>query len=303
MKNLITREVKIGVAFVVALGILIYGINYLKGVDIFNPSKYVYVKYNNINGLIKSSPVYADGYRVGTVSDIIYDYANPGNIVVQVELDKDFRLPKGSYAELQTEMLGGVTMHFLMANNMRESYDVGDTIPGVLNSGVLGDLLQDFVPQIERMMPKLDSILTSVNKLLADERINSMLENADNTMSNLSATSASIKAMMANDVPAVMTKLNTIEDNVIVITDQLAAIDYVNTMASVNQTLEDVRRFTSQLNSKDNTIGLLLNDSSIYNNLNSTFENASNLLYDLKANPKRYVHFSLFGGKEKKNKE
>lgn len=298
MKKIIGKEVKIGVTFIVALGILIYGLNYLKGVDIFNPSKYVYVKYNNINGLIKSSPVYADGFRVGTVSDITYDYDSPGNIIVQVELDDEVRIPKGSYAELRTEMLGGVTMHILLSNNMRESYNVGDTIPGVLNNGIMDVLATDFVPQIERMMPKLDSILASVKELLADERINSMLANADNTMANLSHASANLRVMMDKDIPDAMRKLNDIEDNVVVITDKLAGLDYEQTISSVNQTLAEVKSFTSKLNSKDNTIGLLLNDSTMYNNLNSTFENASNLLYDLKAHPKRYVHFSLFGRKE-----
>lgn len=298
MKKLINKEIKIGLSFIVALGILIYGLNYLKGVDIFNPSKYVYVKYNNINGLIKSSPVYADGFRVGTVSDIIYNYDNPGNIIVQVELDEEVRIPKGSYAELRTEMLGGVTMHILLSNNMRESYGVGDTIPGVLNNGIMDALSTDFIPQVEKMIPKLDSILYSVNRLLADERINSMLSSADNTMANLASASSNLRVMMDKDIPNVISKLNGIEDNVLVITDKLSGLDYEKTINSVNETLANVNRFTSKLNSKDNTIGLLLNDSSMYNNLNSTFENASNLLYDLKEHPKRYVHFSLFGRKE-----
>ncbi len=299
MKKFVRKEIKIGIAFIAALGILIYGINYLKGIDIFNPSKYVYVKYSNINGLIKSSPVYADGFRVGTVSDIAYDYYNPGNILVQVELDKEVVIPKGSFAELRTEMLGGVTMHFIMAKiNAAGNYDVGDTIPGKLNNGMMDALATDFLPKVEAMLPKLDSILHSVNTLLADERINSILSNADNTIANLAQASSSIREMMDNDIPNVITKLNGIGDNVENITGKLACIDFEKTMSSVNETLASVNSFTSKLNAKDNTLGLLLNDSAMYNNLNSTFMNASNLLYDLKEHPKRYVHFSLFGGRK-----
>lgn len=298
-----TKEAKIGLAGIIALGMLIYGINYLKGVDIFNPSKYIYVKYSNINGLIKSSPVFADGFKVGTVSDIHYDYNNPGNIIVQIELDEAVRIPKGSYGELRMDMLGSSSMHILLSNNMRESYQVGDTIPGVVNGGVMDILAKDFIPAFETMMPKIDSILTSLNALLADGRFDKTLTSVQNTAANLERTTAGLNRMMNNDVPQAISKLNKIEDNVLVITDNLAGIDFRKTMDEVDRTISNVNEFTAKLNSKDNTIGLLLNDKSLYNNLNSTAENASELLSDLKKNPKRYVHFSVFGKKDCKSEK
>lgn len=301
--KIFTKEAKIGLAGIVALGMLIYGINYLKGVDILNPSKYIYVKYTNVNGLIKSSPVYADGFKIGTVSDIQYDYYNPGNIVVQIELDDKVRIPKGSFGELRTDMLGSSSMHLLLSNNMRESYQVGDTIPGVVNGGVMDVLSKSFVPKFEQMMPKLDSILSSLNRLLADGRFDATMSSVQNTMSNLEQTTASLNTMMKSDVPMALDKLNKIEDNVLVITDNLAGIDFSKTMEEVDKTISNVSEFTAKLNSKDNSLGMLVNDRSFYDNLNSTAENASNLLFDLKENPKRYVHFSLFGRKEKKDKQ
>lgn len=297
-----TKEAKIGLAGIIALGMLIYGINYLKGVDILNPSKYIYVKYNNINGLIKSSPVYADGFKIGTVSDITYMYDNPGNIVVQIELDDEVRIPKGSYGELRTDMLGSPSMHILMSNNMRESYQTGDTIPGVVNGGVMEALSSDLMPKVEKIIPKLDSIISSLNTLLADGRIDATLTSVHNTMSNLEQTTSSLNVIMGKDVPEVIGKLNKIEDNVILITDDLAGIDFQKTVYEVNQTIANVNKFTSKLNSKDNSLGMLLNDRSLYDNLNSTAANASDLLFDLKEHPKRYVHFSLFGAREKKEK-
>lgn len=300
--KLFTKEAKIGLAGIIALGMLIYGINYLKGVDIFNPSKYIYVKYSNINGLIKSSPVFADGFKVGTVSDIYYDYNNPGNIIVQIELDEEVRIPKGSYGELRMDMLGSSSMHILLSNNMRESYQVGDTIPGVVNGGVMDILAKDFIPAFETMMPKIDSILTSLNTLLADGRFDKTLTSVQNTASNLEKTTASLNRMMNSDVPEAVDKLNRIEDNVLAITDNLAGIDFKKTMDDVDRTIDNVNEFTARLNSKDNTLGLLLNDKELYNNLNTVTENASSLLIDLKENPKRYVHFSVFGKKDKKTK-
>ena len=133
----LTKEVKIGMAGIVALCVLIYGINYLKGIHLFKPTSYFYVQFQDINGLTKSSPVFADGFRVGIVRALHYDYTQPGNVLAEIEVEPDLRIPKGSTAELIAEMLGGVKMTLLLANNPRERYQVGDTIPGRLNSGMM----------------------------------------------------------------------------------------------------------------------------------------------------------------------
>ena len=142
----INKEVKIGVAGIVALFLLVYGINYLKGIHLFKPSSYFYVKFENVNGLSKSSPVFADGYRVGLVRELYYDYTRPGNVVAEIDVDPELRIPKGSTAELAAEMLGGVKMTLLLANNPRERYEVGDTIPGYFNNGIMGQAA-GMVPQ------------------------------------------------------------------------------------------------------------------------------------------------------------
>ena len=154
----ITKEVRIGIAGIIALCVLIYGINWLKGIHMFQPSSYFYAKFQNVNGLTKSSPVFADGVRVGIVRDIYYDYVNPGNVIVEVELDTELRIPKGSSAELVSELMGGVRMNILLANNPREKYAVGDTIPGKLNNGMMESVAQ-LMPKVQEMLPKLDSIL------------------------------------------------------------------------------------------------------------------------------------------------
>ena len=119
----ITKEVRIGIAGIAALCILVYGINYLKGINLFKPSSYFYVKFHNVNGLTKSSPVFADGFRVGIVRDLYYDYTQPGKVIAEIDVNTDLRIPKGSTAELAAEMLGGVKMNLLLANNPREISD------------------------------------------------------------------------------------------------------------------------------------------------------------------------------------
>ena len=294
----ITKEVRIGIAGIIALCILVYGINYLKGINMFKPSSYFYVKFQNVNGLAKSSPVFADGVRVRIVRDNYYDYNQAENVIVEVELDTELRIPKGSSAELVSELMGGVRMNILLANNPREKYAVGDTIPGKLNNGMM-ESVAALMPQIEQMLPKLDSIMISLNNILNNQSIPATLHSVEKTAANLEVASGQLKVLMGRDIPQLTGKLNTIGDNFITISGNLKEIDYAATFKEIEQTLANVKMVTEKLNSKDNTVGLLLNDPQFYNNLNATTANAASLLEDLKEHPKRYVHFSLFGKKDK----
>lgn len=294
--KLITKEVRIGLAGIAALCVLVLGINYLKGINMFKPASYFYVRFQNVNGLAQSSPVFADGVRVGIVREISYDYDQPENVIVEVELDTELRIPKGSTAELVPELMGGVRMNILLANNPRERYAIGDTIAGTLNNGMM-EKAAAMMPQVEKMLPKLDSILGSLNTIMADQSIPATLHSIEQTTSNLEMTSKQLRVLMSNDVPQLTRKLNTIGDNFIVISNNLKEVDYAATFKKIDATIDNAKMITDKLNSKDNTIGLLLNDPQLYDNLNATTINAASLLEDLKANPKRYVHFSLFGKK------
>lgn len=298
MKKYLTKEIKIGIAGIVALGILIYGINYLKGIHLFKPSSYFYVKFQNVNGLTKSSPVFADGFRVGIVRELYYDYENSGNVIAEIDVEPDLRIPKGSSAELAAEMLGGVRMNLLLANNPREKYLPGDTLPGLLNNGMM-EQVANMMPRIEQMLPKLDSILGSLNAILASPAIPATLNNLEKLTASLNVTGKQLETLMSNDIPQLAGKMNTIGDNFVTISDNLKKVDYANAMQQIDSTLANVKLLTDKLNQRDNTVGLLLNDPSLYNNLNATTANAASLLEDLKAHPKRYVHFSLFGRKDK----
>ena len=292
-----TKEVKIGIAGIISLCMLVYGINYLKGINMFKPTSYFYVKYKDIQGLAKSSPVFADGFRIGIVREIYYDYNRPGNVTVEVELDKDMRIPKGTHAELVTEMLGTVKMNLILAVNPNEAYAIGDTIPGTVNNGLMEAVTKTIMPQFERMLPKLDSIMTSLNKIAADPNIPATLKSVRKTADNLADATTELRSIMKKDVPQMTKKINTIGDNFVAISGDLRSINYASTFNKIDSTMANVKMVTDKLNRKDNSLGLLLNDASLYNNLSNTGANASLLLEDLKSNPKRYVHFSIFGKK------
>ncbi|WP_455669025.1 MlaD family protein [Phocaeicola sp.] len=294
-----TKEVKIGLIGIAALAMLIFGINYLKGINMFQSANYYYVEYTNINGLANSSPVFANGFKVGTVRNINYNYTKPGHVTVEVEVDKEMRIPKGSTGELVTEMLGTVKMNLTMDYAATEFYQPGDTLPGKTNTGLMGAAEEKLVPQMEQMLPKLDSILQSLNTLLADPALTATIHNAERLTTNLDVTTRQLNSLMQKDLPQITGKLITITDNFAAVSENLKGIDYASTFNKVDSTLYNVQMLTEKLNRKDNTIGLLFNDPAFYHNLSTTTANAASLLEDLKAHPKRYVHFSLFGKKDK----
>ena len=206
----------------------------------------------------RQSPVFADGFRVGIVRDLYYDYTQPGNVVAEIDVDPELRIPKGSTAELTAEMLGGVKMNLLLANNPREKYLIGDTIPGTQNNGMM-EKVADMMPQLEKMLPKLDSILGSLNAVLADPAIPATLHNVQDLTASMAVTGRQLQVLMKNDIPQLTGKLNTIGDNFMLISNNLKEIDYAAAMQKVDSTLNNIKMITDNLNKKDNTIGLLLN--------------------------------------------
>lgn len=295
------KEVKIGIIGILAIGMLIFGINYLRGVTMFKSSRSYYVEFNNINGLPTSSPVFANGYKIGLVRDIQYNYEKLGSVTVEVELDNDMRIPSGSKGELVTEMLGTVKMNLLLNLESQSYLQPGDTLQGFANNGIMG-VAETMVPKIEQLLPKMDSILSSLNQLLADPALAATLHNAEQVTANLNITTNELNKLMKNDLPKITGNLVTMSEDINTITHNLKGIDYAATMSRIDSTLNNVQLLTNKLNSKDNTVGLLFNDPTLYNNLSTTTANAASLLEDLKSHPKRYVHFSLFGRKEKQTK-
>ena len=293
------KEVKIGLAGIAALVILFFGINYLKGINMFRPETYYLVEFTDVNGLAKSSPVYANGLKVGIVRDIQYNFKKPGHVVVGIEMDEAMKVPQGSHAELISEMLGTVKMNLHLNTANPNHITTLDTIQGIANPGIMGVAEKNLLPKIEALMPKMDSILSSLNTLLADPALTQTLHNAEHLTASLNVTSKHLESLMSNDIPHMADNIIVLTDNLKTMSNNLKDVDFAATFQKINATLENVHLLTEKLNRSDNSLGLLMNDDAIYNNLRATTANAASLLEDLKAHPKRYVHFSLFGKKDK----
>ncbi|MDP4268679.1 MAG: MlaD family protein [Bacteroidota bacterium] len=296
MKKL-TKEVKIGFAAIISLLLLYYGINYLKGINLMKPANYYYVVFQDVSGLTVSSPVYINGYKAGLVRSFEYDYEHPGHIIVELAMDKELRVSKGTLAEYKSELLGTAAVTLSLNLESHQYLVPGDTIPAQEASGLMKKVEKDMLPKLSQILSRMDTVLSGLQKVVNNPALNKSLTNIETTTAELSKTSASLNKIMSNEVPVVVSNLKTMSNDFSTVSGNLKRIDFAHTMSTMDTTLTNLKSLSTQLNRKDNSLGLLVNDRTFYDNLSATTANANRLMVDLKENPKRYVHFSVFGRK------
>lgn len=290
-----SKELIVGSTGILALLLIYLMINFFKGIDLFKDGEHYYVKFDNIGQIVSSSPIFLNGYKAGNVRSISYDFENMKNVIVEIDIDKRLRIPAGSYAEVNNHMLGGSEISIILADN-DQYISAGDTITGRLNKGLAGEM-SNAIPTINNMIPKVDSILTSLNILLANPALNSSISNIGEITEDLSTTTASINSLLAHEVPQITERMVRIEDDILKVSSQLSEADYKKLLTTLGASIENLESITSSLEKGEGTAGKLLKDNELYNKLDSTCSAARALLEDLKENPKRYVHFSIFGKK------
>lgn len=300
MKNF-SKEIQIALVAIVGVVVLYFGLQFLKGLTVFSTDSNYYVKFKDISGLSASSPVYANGYRVGVVEDIVYDFDGEGDIVAVVGLNKEMRMPQGTTADIVSDLLGNIKLELRLGDRVAGTLAPGDTIIGGQEQGAMAKAAE-IIPQVQSLLPKLDSILVSVNSLLADPAIANSLHNIDQITGSLTNTSRELNRLTASlnqQMPQMLENADGMLANANNLTRNLNEMNLAATMQKVDNTLRNVEQMTAKLNSNDGTIGLLMRDPELYNNLNATMMHADSLMIDLKRHPKRYVHFSVFGKKDK----
>ncbi len=298
MKKYFTKEVKIAISVIISAVILYAGIEFLKGVNLMHPSNYYYIRYENVTGLTISTPINVDGFKVGLVRDIQYDYANSHGVVVEVSLDKKLKVPEGSKVLLTSDLLGTVTLNLVLNQYVSELHHPGDFLEGEIDNGLMGEVQKDLLPSITELMPKIDSILTGLNAIVQSQELQTSLSNITKVSADLKQASANLSGLMADDVPAIVSDVKQITGNVNHLTTELKEVGIRSTIKHIDEVVLSVNTLMARLQSPDNTVGALLTDKTLYNSLNTTVLDADSLLLDLRLHPKRYVHFSVFGGKK-----
>ena len=309
----ISNEIKVGTVALLTILVFIWLYNFLKGKDYFKSTAFYYSVYEKIGGLAESSPVEINGYKVGVVQSIDFIDATSGKLLVVFSVSKDFKLPKNTIAEIvPVSLLGGMKVHFVYGDGPG-LYEEGDTIPGRLAESLLDKMEAEFLPvkdKITNLIVVLDSVIRSVNEMMNDD----FSRNLNGTLANLNSTTGSLDKIVVSkekDLKATIENLNKFSQmlsdnsgkmsstfrNLEAITDTLAAADIYSSVSNLKASLEKAAIMMENINNGKGSAGQFLTNDTLYTNLSSSLESLNELLLDMKANPKRYVHFSIFGKK------
>ncbi len=298
-----------------AIAILIIGYSFLKGNDVFSSENEFYARYDRVDGLAISKPVLVNGYQIGRVSDLTLQ--PNGQILAQFKIDPEYAIPKNTIAKLEsTDLLGGKAIVFELGTGSDFAED-GDTLNANIQKN-LTDQIEPIQKKAEQIIARMDSVLTSVNATLSPEfqrnfdrsfasiaRTLETMEGTTKTVDGL-VTSQSVKiAGIMSNLESITgnfknnnAKITNIMSNFEKLSDDVAKANFAQTIAEANKAVADLQVIVNKVNTGQGTLGQLINDEKMYNNLNNAAANLDKLMIDLKANPKRYVSFSVFGGKK-----
>jgi phospholipid/cholesterol/gamma-HCH transport system substrate-binding protein len=315
----VSNETKVGAIAVVAVTLLILGFNFLKGKKLFSETKILYGVYGNVQGLANSNPILINGLQVGTVYKIQTD-KDMRRITVELNITKDINIPKNSIAIIKPNPIGTTSVEIKLGDAVQNLLDK-DTIYTEANAGIFNDVLKKVDPvlfEVKKAVSSIDSLLINVNSVIdprAKNNIGATLENLNRVTASMIQSTASLNALLNTQTGALAKSLNNVNaitgnlaaqnekiDNVVTnldkTTTKLAALDLQKTLNTLDATINDLKAMTAKFNESKGTLGLLMNDPSLYKNLASTGNKLNLLLDDIRSNPKRYVSISVFGKKQ-----
>lgn len=306
MKKIAKREIIIGISVIVAVLILIFGIEYLKGINLFRPANFYMAYYDNVNGLDISAPVKVNGYKVGQVREINFNYEKPGKTEVVLALNKDLHLPVDSRAEISTTLMGEAFIEISVGSSA-QFIPVGGEVATSSSPGLLDGLGDTLMPKITQTLTTVDTLLINLNKVVADPAIKASINRLDGITNNIMLASNGLNTLMSAELPGIMKtangvmynvggiiyRIDTVASNLSGLTAELNRLPLAETMANVNRTVKNLEEFSGQLRNQNSTLGLLMNDPELYNRLNNVAASVDSLIIDIKKNPKRYINIKL----------
>jgi phospholipid/cholesterol/gamma-HCH transport system substrate-binding protein len=317
----ISNETKVGALTAVAITLLILGFNFLKGKTLFKTGNIIYAKYTDTKGIMVSNGVFINGFQVGSVYDIENADKNLSAIVVAIKLKDNYNIPANSIASIKENPLGNASITIALGD-AATYVKSGDTILTASNAGLLGDVMNKLGPvgdQIKATVGSLDAVLKNINTIFDPATKNNLQEviaNINKTTASLVVSSASIQAMLNQQTGAITASMNNVNSftknladnndkvtrmlgNVEKTTENLSKADIDGTVAQLKNSIETLNTILGKMSSTDGSLGKLLNDKALYDNLTNTVRSANILMDDLRVHPKRYVNISVFGKKDK----
>ena len=299
MKKLFTKEFVIGISVIMAIIILYVGIDYLKGVNLFKPANFYVAAYDNVAGLEVAAPVTVDGFKVGQVREINFDYENQCKIKLILALHKTLRRPHESKAVRGSTLMSGAYVDIKMGKS-KDLIEVGGDIATQTNPDMMASLSDNVLPAVGEILPKVDSLLANLNKLVGDPALLKSVQSLEGITDNINKASLSLNTVIGRQVPGMMnnvnhvaTNLDSITRDLIVLSAELKRLPISSTMDNVNEMTGNLAKFSNQLNSRESTLGLLMNDPELYNRINRLSADVDSLIVDLQKNPKRYISIKL----------
>ena len=302
MKSIFNKNVTIAITIIASLCLLYWGIEYLKGINLFKPANFYYAHFENVHGLVTAAPVTVNGFPVGQVHSLEYDYSN-NKIKVLLSMNKGLQIPTGSSISLESSLTGTASLALTLGQS-NVYLHVGDSISSVPKYGLMDRVNNEVFPQVTQILPKVDSIMGNVNELTGSPALAASLARLDAITAELARSSQQLTLLMNRlnqSVPGVMNNVNGITSNLTGTTQNLnefssslKSMPIDSTINGLNATIANMQELTKKLNSKDSSLGLLLNDKSLYQNADNAVASLDSLLTDIKKNPKRYVTIKVF---------
>lgn len=292
MQKKYSRNLIIGVSFLVALALIYFGVNYLKGINVLKRQNTYVAIFDDVSGLFTSSPIYVNGFQVGLISNIkMHSNSNPIRFAVDINLEGDYKIPKGSHIEFGSDFLGSSTANIVVNTNSTDYYVPGDTLLGQREADMLGSV-GNIVPRADSLLVHLDSVVISINKLMSSPLWQEALQGIGSTIASLDQGSNSLNKMMQNlnkDMPEITSNIAGITDDLKGVSNDLASLEIEKMFKSIDTTLENIESLTAKLNSDDSSIGKLMTDTQLHDSLTTTLSSVSQLLDDIRNDPKKYL--------------
>ena len=297
----LSKNVKIALTVLVGLALLYWGINYLKGINLLTPANSYYTEVESTNGLLTASPVTVNGFQVGQIRDIKYDYEK-NKITIMLTMNKEMKIPEGSTINQVSGLLGGASLVLNLGNG--PAMKPGSYIPVSAVPGLMDNVKDNMLPMVTDMLPKVDSIMNNVNGLTGNPALLAALARLDGITRQLQISAQHLTTLMNglnHSVPGVMNNVNGITNNLSGATgnltdlsESLKQLPLDSTVQTLNATLANLEALSKQLNDKNSTLGKVMNDRELYDNANHAIASLDSLLTDIKAHPKRYINIKVF---------